>query len=79
MSGIRKAIKKVREVETYRKEVDSFALGEYNEKFPDINFDNGKFHYYDGFELLSDTEIKVNYIYGVYDAEYCNFFIVTIH
>lgn len=79
MSDILIAIKKVREVEAYYNEVDSFAKGEYDNKFQDLTFDNGSYHYYDGFVLLSDTEVKINFSYGVYDSQYCDSFTVTIN
>lgn len=76
MCDIIESVKRLIEVKLDQQIVNDFAIGEYNKKFPGVKPQG--FHYYDGFEILSETKIRVNFIWGMGDHEYNDFFDVDL-
>ncbi len=79
INDMKEAIKSLIAVEPHKEAVNNFAREKYNEKFPYGSMTiNNSFHYYSGFDILSETTLKVNYVYGAGDMEFKESFIVTI-
>lgn len=77
MDGIIESVKRLIDVTLDKLYVDTFAEQEYHKKFPRDVKRTG-FHYYDSYEILSETQLKIIYKYGYGDYEYTNSFIVDL-
>ena len=75
---IRESIKSLLNVKKEEKFVDDFARYLYNEKFKDVKKQDGTWHYYSGYKLISENKIVVNYDYGAGDMEFNGDFTVEI-
>jgi len=63
----------------HQKIINDFSEREYRIKFANQKASlDGTYHYYSGFEIISETQIKVKYNYGYGDMEYTGNFIVNI-
>ena len=78
MKSIKESVKILHLIKSYNKVVDEFARGEYNKKFEDIEYPENTYHGYDGFDVLSETEIRVKFVYGGGDMDFNDSFIVKI-
>ena len=58
--------------------IDMFAKNEYNKKFSDIPTPYNTFHFYTGFEVLSDFKLRIKYSYGAGEHEYYDSFFVNL-
>ncbi len=76
MDELIKSIRRLIETSRDKSDVDKFARGKYYEKFP--NRSREGFHYYDGFEIVSEIKIRVNYKYGAGEYEYDGSFVVDL-
>lgn len=79
MESIRQSIKSVLSVENHSKIIDQFARDRYLRKFPPSDgLRYGGYHRYDGYEIISERELKVKYAYGAGDGDFDGYFIVEI-
>lgn len=78
MDKILESLKIVFSAKPHYDSVDEFARNAYHEKFKDRKRQYGTYHYYEGFEVLSPTKIKVKFQYGAGDMEYDDSFEVDI-
>ena len=79
--NIQESIRAIMSVSNHTKFVAEFARSKYDEKFPSPrltgNYNQG-FHCYKGYEILSETKIRVNYSYGAGDIEYDDSFTIDL-
>ena len=75
---IKNSIKKIISVSEHKKNVGDFARKKYNEKFDDSELHDRTWRVYDGFEIISETQIKVKFSYGGGDMEFSDGFIVDL-
>lgn len=81
MESIRQSIKSVLSVENHSKIIDQFARDRYLRKFPPSERDGLRYsgyHRYDGYEIISERELKVKYVYGAGDMDFDGYFIVEV-
>ena len=74
--NIQESIIAIMNVSKHTKAVEEFARSKYDEKFPFLKGQG--FHYYTGYEIHSDTKIKINYSYGAGEIEYDDSFTIDI-
>lgn len=79
---IKESIKALISVSKHQNIIDDYARTKYNEKFKvDYKsgvYSDGSWHKYDGFNIISENEIRVDYNYGYGDMEYSDSFKVNI-
>lgn len=78
MTPIQEVLIKLAKVEPLRKIVDQFARDKYNNHFENINSQKYEYHIYDGFEIVSNNQIKVKYKFGGGFIDYDGFFIIEV-
>lgn len=80
MVKIKESVKTLFENKHHYDAVNKFALESYNKRFKDLKKDNGTYHRYECFEIISDNTIRVIYKYGTiqYDFDYTSFFDVEL-
>lgn len=76
--NIQESIIAIMNVSAHTKAVEKFARSKYDEKFPFFKYNKQGFHYYTGYEIYSDTKIRINYSYGSGEIEYDDSFIIDI-
>lgn len=57
---------------------NEFAKKKYNEKFANLKRQDGAFHGYKNYIVLSENKIAINYIYGYANKQFTDNFIVEI-
>lgn len=78
METIKESLKILASVEKHRELLDKFARSKYNERFKKIKHQEGTYHGYSDFDIISETEIRVNYTYGGGDMDFNDSFTVEI-
>lgn len=78
MSNLKESIKAIIANEEHYKAVDAFALKCFHDKLKDRYNGINSWKAYEGFEIISETEIRVNYSYGGGDMEYNDQFNIKI-
>jgi len=78
MKTIKESLKILASVETHRELLDKFARSKFDERFEKRKHQEGNYIGYSNFDILSDTQIRLNYIYGGGDMEINDSFIVDI-
>jgi predicted HNH restriction endonuclease len=78
MNNIREVLKIINSVNKYNKIINEFAINQYNDKFGDTKNQKDSFHFYDGYEVVSDTKLLIKYKYGIGDMEYNDSFLIEI-
>lgn len=60
--------------------IENYAKGAYYEKFKDADISTDEFHYYNGYVIVSENELKIKFTYGPIgtDIEYDGSFITKI-
>ena len=76
METIKESLKILASVEKHRETLNNYARSKYNERFKDIKHQHGTYHSYSGFDIISETKIRVNYTYGAGDMDFNDFFII---
>jgi hypothetical protein len=77
-TNIKESVKILLENKNHSEIVRKFAIEKYREKFKDMKRNVGTFHAYDGYQILSENEIKINYIFGAGDIEYNDSFKIQL-
>lgn len=76
---IRESIILIMSVSKHQKLINEFARSKYDEKFPSSKRDYIQgWNSYDGFIIISESKIKINYNYGAGDMEFSDSFIVDL-
>ena len=78
MKDIKNSVKILFSTEEHREIVNKFAKEAYNAKFKNEKFQEGTYHTYDTFEILSENEIRVLYTYGFGDYDFNGSFDIEI-
>lgn len=76
--SLKEKVKKLIEVEGIRLELEDFCRQEYNKRFNKNVSTTGTWHYYKNFDIMSITEIRVNYAYGSGDYEFDGNFVINL-
>jgi hypothetical protein len=75
---LKEAINTLIEADTAKKLVSDYAKNQYTERFKDTKHPYNAFHYYKSFDMLSPTNLRINFVYGAGDMEFNDSFIVEI-
>jgi hypothetical protein len=78
MDNIKQSAKILFGVKNHEKTINDFCKSKYDEKFKDMKRDIQSYHYYDGFEIVSETKIKIKWAFGYADMEYNDHMIIDI-
>jgi hypothetical protein len=78
MENIKESLEVLAKVANHRAVVNEFARSKYNEKFADMKRQIGTYHAYDGYDIISETKLKVKFVYGAGDMDFNDFFIVEL-
>jgi hypothetical protein len=78
MKDIKESVKILFSTEEHRKIVNKFARAAYDEKFKNKKSQEGAYHAYDTFEILSENKIRVKYTYGGGDMDFNDSFNIEI-
>lgn len=78
METIKESLKILASVEKHRELLDKFAHSKYNERFEKTKHQEGTYHSYSDFDIISETKIRVNYTYGGGDMDFNGSFTVEI-
>jgi len=76
MENIKKSLEVLAKVANHRAVVNDFARSKYIERFSNEEKPIGTYHAYDGYDIISETKLKVNYTYGAGDMDFDDFFII---
>jgi hypothetical protein len=76
MKKIKKSLEVLAKVANHRAVVNDFARSKYIERFGNIEKPIGTYHAYEGYEIISETRLKVKYTYGAGDMDFNDFFII---
>ena len=79
MENIKEAIKTLILAAPHKSLINSFAKEKYNERFGDIIIPTGSFHYYSGYDIISEDKIKIEFEYGYGDMVFNDSFSVYIN
>lgn len=78
METIKESLKILASVEKHRELLDNFARSKYYERFEKRKYLDGAYHNYIGFDIISETKIRVNYTYGGGDMYFNGSFIIEL-
>jgi hypothetical protein len=78
METIKESLKILASVEKHRDSIDKYARNKYNERFDSKKHQEGTYHSYSSFDIISDAKIRVNYTYGGGDMDFNDSFTVEI-
>ncbi len=78
MKDIKESVKILFSNEKHREIVNKFAREAYHERFKNEKVQEGVYHQYDTFEILSENEIRVLYTYGYGDYDFNGSFDIKI-
>lgn len=78
MKNIKKSLVILTSVKSHRDIVDKFARNEYKERFKGMKKQLGTYHAYSGYEVISESELKVKFSHGAGDMDFDDYFIVEI-
>ena len=78
MESIKESLKILASVEIHRENLNTFARSKYNERFGTKKHQEGTYHSYSDFDIISETKIRVNYTYGGGDMDFNDSFTVDI-
>jgi|LakMenEpi03Aug12_release.lakeMendotaPanAssembly.Ray.scaffolds.fasta_scaffold4090564_1 hypothetical protein len=76
MENIKKSLEVLAKVANHRAVVNDFARSKYIERFGNKEKPIGTYHAYDGYDIISETKLKVKYTYGAGDMDFNDFFII---
>lgn len=76
MENIKKSLKVLAKVTNHRAVINDFARSKYIERFGNEEKPIGTYHAYDGYDIISETKLKVKYTYGAGDMDFNDFFII---
>lgn len=79
MENIKESVKALHAVSDQQEKVGRFCRVKYDEKFPPSNNPNSGWHCYEGFRVLTETQLEINYSYGGGDMEFDDSFIVDLN
>lgn len=78
MSNLKESIKAIIANQEHYKAIDDFARKCFDEKLKDHYNGLQSWKSYEGFEVISETEIKVKYRHGAGDMEFYDDFIANV-
>ncbi len=78
MNNVKESLKILASVANHRLLIDNFARDKYRERFGVIKHQEGTYHFYEGYDVISETELRVKYAYGAGDMDFNDFFIVEL-
>ena len=78
MSTIKESVKAVLSVKDHKDILDKFARECYYNKFKDMKRQHGTYHSYNGFSVVSEDVIEVNFVHGAGDMDFDDSFKVNI-
>lgn len=78
MENIKKSLEVLAKVANHRAIINEFARSKYNERFEKTKHQDGTYHSYSDFDIISETKIRVNYTYGGGDMDFNDSFTVEV-
>ena len=76
--ALKKSMRALLDVEGDRERLDTRAFKEYHARYGEYPVQAGAYHSYKGFEVVSERELRVLYVYGGGDMDYEGSFTVVI-
>lgn len=78
MENIKKSLEVLAKVANHRAVINDFARSKYIERFGSMKKELGTYHAYDGYDVISETKLKVKYTYGGGDMDFNDFFYIEL-
>lgn len=78
MENIKESIKILASVASHRAVMDKFARTKFHEKFDGKSTQTGTYHYYSGYDIVSENKIRIEFKYGAGDMDFNDYFYVEI-
>ena len=78
MENIKNSLQALAKVASHRAVINEFARSKYNERFGSIEKPLGTYHSYSGYDIISETKLRVEYTYGGGEMDYNGSFLVEI-
>lgn len=76
MENIKKSLEILDKVAKHRTIINDFAYSKYIERFGDMPKQLGTYHCYNGYLVVSEKKLRVNYKYGAGDMDFYDFFYI---